>query len=874
MSRLSSLGVLTALSLLIACDGPTTQDPTDTLPLSGCTIDADCGAGICVMGACVGQNPGDGDGDDGLLIREPPAGDGDIGDGDGDIGDGDGDGTCQGAMPGAAPARLLTRAEFDRTVHDLLFLDDALAAALFPPENVALGFENNADSHQASPAAVQAFLDVAEALAEAAVDTRLAQIAPCAPSALASGDSAETTICATLFVDEFAPRAFRRPLEADERTVFINLMADVVPTEGLETGISWTIQAALQSPQFLYRVQRVQVGESAGETVALDGYEVASRLSYLLWGTMPDDALFAAAEAGTLNTAEGVQAEAERLLADPRAEVAVIDFARQWLQTERLIGSEKDAAEDLGLTSEAIGESLRDSLHRFIAWAALESDDSLEALLASDTVFVDDTIAPLVGVTAPGGMSAMSLDGEVRAGLLTQPALMAILSHPDQSSPIQRGIFVREELLCEHLPDPPADIVIEPPNPDPNATTRERFAEHTENPDCQACHVLIDPIGFGFESYDELGRFRTEENGLPIDASGSLLFTTSSQAIEGDFDGAVELSQRLATAPQVAECVADRWFTWANGRGAISEADRCNLERAQDAFFDGGNNMKAFLIALATSDATRLRPSVEHQVPDAFVPPDLDMTEPEPEPDMEPEPDPGCMGGSGTPPQGHLDSINASGVARGWALDADAQCYAVFVHVYMDGPAGSGTLLYPQIRADQPRPDVNNALNVTGEHGFVFALPPAALDGAQHTLYFYAIDTSTDGNVQIGNSPFTFTAGGGDALPVGVIDNVSAAGVANGWAYDPSNPAADLTLEIYLDAPSFLGGQLLGTTTTGQPRPDVNNVFGITGNQGWSYTLPPAAQGDHVLYVEALDLSNNGNRAFLDPDGYAYEVTP
>ncbi len=871
MSRLSPLGALMALSL-VACDGPTTQDPPVQLPMSGCTIDSDCFSGVCVDGACVSGQPGDGDGD-GLLVREHGDGDGDIGDGDGDIGDGDGDGSCQGAMPGIAPARLLTRAEFDRTVRDLLFLDDQLAAELFPPENVALGFENNADSHQASPAAVQAFLDVAEALAEAAVDTRLAQIAPCAPGALASGDSAEVTICATLFVDAFAPRAFRRPLETDERTVFINLMAEVVPADGLEAGISWTIQAALQSPQFLYRVQRVQVGESAGQVVALDGYEVASRLSYLLWGTMPDEALFAAAEAGTLNTAEGVQAEAQRLLNDPRAHDAVIDFARQWLQTERLIGAEKDAAAGLGLTSEALGASLRDSLHQFIAWAALESDDSLEALLASDTVFVDNTIAPVVGVNAPGAMTAMSLDGSQRAGLLTQPALMAILSHPDQSSPIQRGIFVREELLCEHLPDPPADIVIEPPDPNPNATTRERFAEHTENEDCQACHILIDPIGFGFESYDELGRFRTEENGLPIDATGSLLFTTSSPQIEGDFDGAVQLSQRLATAPQVAECVADRWFTWANGRGAISEADQCSLSRAQDALFGAGNNLKAFLTALATSDTTRLRPSVDHQVPDAFVPPDL--MEPTPEPDAEPDVPPECATtGGGAQPQGFLDSIDASGVVRGWALDADTPCYPLFVHIYMDGPSGTGTLLYPQVRADRPRPDVNTALNIAGDHGFVFALPAAARDGNPHALYFYAIDTGSDGNVQIGNSPFTFTAGDGDALPVGVIDNVSAAGVANGWAYDPSNPPGDLTLEIYLDAPSFLGGQLLGTTTTGLSRPDVNNAFGITGNQGWSYTLPAAAHGAHVLYVEALDVSGNGNRGFLSVDGYAYEVTP
>jgi hypothetical protein len=189
--------------------------------------------------------------------------------------------------------------------------------------------------------------------------------------------------------------------------------------------------------------------------------------------------------------------------------------------------------------------------------------------------------------------------------VLTQPGLMALLAYPDQSSPVARGVFVRERLLCQHLPPPPNDVMIEPPDPDPDATTRERFAEHTSNPACAGCHMLIDPLGFGFEHYDAIGRWRTEENGLPVDASGTLANIGDTEQV-GPYDGAVELADKLLASTDFQACVAHQWTTFALGREP-NEADECAMEGIRQSLTDTGGDIRELLVAIATSDAFRFR---------------------------------------------------------------------------------------------------------------------------------------------------------------------------------------------------------------------------------------------------------------------------
>jgi hypothetical protein len=208
-------------------------------------------------------------------------------------------------------------------------------------------------------------------------------------------------------------------------------------------------------------------------------------------------------------------------------------------------------------------------------------------------------------VTGPKGegFERVSLDPKQRAGLLTQASLLAVNAKPNQSSPVHRGKFVRERLLCQPLPPPPNNVNIQPPDVDPKATTRQKFAQHSSDPYCAGCHKLMDPIGFGFESYDGIGQFRTKDHGLPVDASGELTGTRDS---DGKFDGAIELAARLGDSAEVRECVATQWFRFGYGHGE-EKADSCAMSQLQDAFRAADYNVKELLVALTRTDAFRYR---------------------------------------------------------------------------------------------------------------------------------------------------------------------------------------------------------------------------------------------------------------------------
>jgi hypothetical protein len=253
-----------------------------------------------------------------------------------------------------------------------------------------------------------------------------------------------------------------------------------------------------------------------------------------------------------------------------------------------------------------LNASWADSLDQFIQHVFWDEGGNLASLLGSQSVFVDAPLAALYGVE-PG-----VFEDPNRAGILTQPGLMSLLAHSDQSAPVQRGKFVREQLLCQPLPPPPPDVDTTPPDPDLNATTRERFRQHSADARCASCHKLLEGVGFGLEAFDQLGRFRTEENGIPIDATGNVV-DASDPELEGAFDGALELTAKLAKSPQVEACVATQWFRYTMGR-AEQQADGCSLEQVKADFSSAGGNFRELLVALATSDAFRFRPMAEQDL--------------------------------------------------------------------------------------------------------------------------------------------------------------------------------------------------------------------------------------------------------------------
>ncbi|HVJ16693.1 MAG TPA: DUF1592 domain-containing protein [Polyangiaceae bacterium] len=548
-----------------------------------------CAAPLC-LASCVGEVASSGADGAGAQPGGPGAGTG-ASAGSGVAGGGGQLLDCTQASVAEAPLRRLTREQFDNTLRDLLGTTDKPSLRIAHDEKVA-AFYSNAIA-PVNRLAVEQFVDVAEDLATAATAD--------APSFADCQAGEDEAACAERFIREFGLRVYRRPLDATESERYGALFDEYAATSFAD-GIRRVVATMLQSPHFLYHLDVAQaVGESG--VAALDGYQLASRLSYALWQTMPDADLFAAAAAGELASAEGLRAQAERLLGDDRARDAIASFHVQWLGLDAILDLDKDAA----LFPEfdgAFAAAMRGETVRFADYVIRQGDGRLETLLSAPYSFPEGPLLALYGASpAANPAEPVMLDPSQRAGLLTQAAFLATHAHGNQTSPVRRGVAVRKHLLCTELPDPPANVDNTPPDPDPNATTRERFSAHSADPACAGCHQLIDPIGLGFENYDALGRFRTEENGAAIDASGDL---TQAGDSSGPYNGAVELAHKLATSPEVRSCVSKQWFRFALGRIERDE-DACSVQRLGQDFSATDYDVRALLLSLVTSDAFRYR---------------------------------------------------------------------------------------------------------------------------------------------------------------------------------------------------------------------------------------------------------------------------
>ena len=325
------------------------------------------------------------------------------------------------------------------------------ATALLPPETAIIGFENDADNHRATSLMVEDLLRMAEDVAARALAERRDLVLPCDPAAIGEA------VCGAAFIDDLGPRAFRRPLSAGERDRLLGLFQASQAAYGFEEAVRLTLVTLLVSPAFLYRVDLgTPVDGSEADVALASAYEMASRLSYFLWGTMPDAELFDAAARGELLDAAGVEVQARRMLDTPdgqaKARQAVGSFFRQWLGLERINDVTKDAATFPEYATELNG-NWRDSLLAYVENVVFDGTGTLEELFTSPTLYVDATLAALYNVDGADhvGFEPTTAPEGSRAGLLTQPGLMALLANPDQSSPIRRGVFVREKILCQPI---------------------------------------------------------------------------------------------------------------------------------------------------------------------------------------------------------------------------------------------------------------------------------------------------------------------------------------------------------------------------------------------------------------------------------------
>ncbi|MBX7196562.1 MAG: DUF1592 domain-containing protein [Sandaracinaceae bacterium] len=462
-------------------------------------------------------------------------------------------------------------------------------AASLPVETRTQGyfFDTDAPSGVVTPVHVREELKAARVSVEAA-RPMLSAIVGCDLGADRSG-------CVSSFVRTFGRRAFRRPLTDAERARYEALATS---TTDANAGVELAIRAMLVSPAFLYRSEMGHA-QAAG-TYSLDAYELASALSYQLWGTMPDDALLDAAERGELVDLASREREARRLLADPRARERVADFAEMWLGIEEVAAKTKNASV-YPTWSTDLGEDLREETRRFVTYVVFDSSHGLGEMFTSDQSFVNERLARHYGIAGVSGESFVraTLPAGQRAGLLSHGSVLATTAHSDQSSPIRRGLFVRQRLLCQSFPLPPADAG-GVPDVDPSATTRERFAQHTASPRCAGCHQYIDPIGFGFEAFDGIGAFRTTEGGRAIDTSGGLsdvegLGTHS----DAPFSTMPELGAILASAEQPAACFVEQYFRFARGYPE-GVADHCAID-ALLARYRATGDLRELLVGVVLS---------------------------------------------------------------------------------------------------------------------------------------------------------------------------------------------------------------------------------------------------------------------------------
>jgi len=505
-------------------------------------------------------------------------------------------------VPGAAPLRRLTRLEYDNTVRDLLGVTTSTSGKLSADQGSGESGFMTGGAISASTDA-RGVLNSAEDVTTAAL-TKLSTLLPCNP--IPTARAAQDT-CADQFVETFGLRAFRRPLSATELADLKALYRgyrDAAIGDSFENAIGGVITAVLQTPQFLYHWEVGPEGPiKDGNLLRYGPYELASKLSYLFWATMPDDALFAAAKDGKLNSPEDVATQARRLLASDRAKVGIQDFFVQWLELQNL--SDLAKAPDFTLFTPdlvaAMGQETRDFVSSLFFGAG--ATGKLETLLSSNKSIIDANLAKLYGASFTGtGTKPVDLDPTKRAGIFTQAGFLTAKAEPDVTHPVKRGDAVLRRVLCQELVIP-ADLVVPTlPEPKPGQTTRERYSVHHDLA-CATCHKIIDPIGFSFENYDPIGAWRDTEEMKPVDSSGSFSLSTG----EVTFKGAVELMKAIAKSPEAADCMATQWLRYSFRRRELASEDPS--VKVLQATMAGGDMRELMVAATKAKTFTHRAPS-------------------------------------------------------------------------------------------------------------------------------------------------------------------------------------------------------------------------------------------------------------------------
>ena len=503
----------------------------------------------------------------------------------------------QGSLdPGRVPLRRLNRAEYCNTVRDLLGTSQR-PCDNFPQDNVIFGFDTIAEVQSLSSLHLELYEQAAtslidEVMALPATDARRANLLTCQPSA------ADPKPCVLQILKGFAERAFRRPVAPDELSDYVALL-DVASAQAgtVDDGLRLGLRAILLSPNFLFRVELDPAPDSPA-VHPLSDYELASRVSYSLWSTMPDGPLFSTAANGTLHDPAELERQVARMLQDPRAHAITTDFVGQWLELRDLpvvdVNAQAFPTFDASLRSAMGGET-----DRFFDEFLRQPFDAA-TILTADFTYLNSRLAMHYGIAPPAGSDfvRVSLTDTARRGILMQGSILTVTSYPNRTSPVARGVWVLSRLLCSEPPPPPPNVPKlpeTPPGATPDMTMRERLAAHRQLPQCGACHDTIDPIGLGLENFDGIGRFRSTEGGKPIDSAGKLPDGTL-------FSGPAELATILKQPERGFEtCVTHKMLTYMVGRGFEDATGLGWSQRVSDLARASGGSFGSIVTSIVKS---------------------------------------------------------------------------------------------------------------------------------------------------------------------------------------------------------------------------------------------------------------------------------
>jgi hypothetical protein len=505
---------------------------------------------------------------------------------------------------GPAPLRRLSNTEYKYALVDL-FPQVRVALPPLPADSAISGFDNEAQAQQPSDLRIARFEEIANLYADA-VTTDAAAVSTLT-HCVSWATPSQASDCSVQFVHDIGARIFRRPLTADEQERMLRRFSSWMMSLDFAAAVRLTVSSMLQSPQFLYRAEPATGSDTEAP---VEPYAMASRMSFLLWESVPDDELLAAAARGELSTAESIRQQATRMLNDPRAVRLVWDFHRQWLELDRILNEEHDMRTpeiDPSWTITTKASALRES-QLFVEQSFLRQGTLID-LLTSRSAWVNPDMARLYNVANPADTDVntwreTSLDATQRAGLLTRIAFLAGTSHRGGTSPPVRGNALMLRLLCRLPAPPPPGADLSMPIPDPMGgpqTNRQLFEQRTAPRSCQKCHRELNGYGFGFENYSAAGQFVNRDNGLPIDASGRIVGTD----VDSTFNGAVDLSTKLQYSRDVYHCAVGQWLRYALGR-EVSANEIALVDGLADRFGATDGNIRELLLAIVTADTFRM----------------------------------------------------------------------------------------------------------------------------------------------------------------------------------------------------------------------------------------------------------------------------